>query len=84
MGGETGLEVSAAMDVRIRFAALLLQNLEHAGDRLANVVFQFVERITLRIAPGEGGDLSPITTLWLLVDDNGVFPQKPILSHGPL
>jgi hypothetical protein len=38
---------------------LLLQDFEYTGDCFADVVLEFLDRFTLRIASRQGGNLSP-------------------------
>ena len=58
-----------------RLPALLLHHLEYASDGLANIVLEFANRLTLRIAARQRWDLAPKTALGILVDDNGVRPH---------
>jgi len=57
-------------------------NLEHASDRFADVLLQFIDGFALRITPGEGWNLAPITTFRIFMDDNGVIPHPSIFARG--
>ena len=71
------------MNVRVRFRSLFSQNFPYPGNRLADVVLEFIHGLPLRIAAREGWNLCPKSALRVFVDNNSVLLHILILPQWP-